>query len=129
MENRGCKKTHQTEKDIYLPTYERAQYVKAESRFKWGSKTTASKFFCVTGRVLADAAGADLISCDAELDGDIYRLIGHSDRWLDQRHEEEWEPDDADQGKDYEATHPIFDNFLLLLSWRVWKFLENCTAV
>lgn len=89
----------------------------------------ASEVFCDTGRVLADAAGADLVSCDAELDGDVYRLIGHSDRRLDQRHEEEWEPDDADQGKDYEATHPIFDNFLLLLSWRVWKFLENCVQL
>lgn len=87
---------------------------------------------CVTERILADivraATGTYLVTCDAELDGDVHRLIGHSDRWLDQRHEEEWEPDDADQGKDDKPSHPIFDHFFFLLPWRVGIFLENvCT--
>lgn len=67
----------------------------------------------------------DLVSGDAELDGDLHRLIGHSDSRLDQRHEEEREPDDADQSEDDEASHPVFYHLLLPLPWGVGVFLEE----
>lgn len=68
---------------------------------------------------------SDLVSCDAELDGHFHRLIDDSGRRLDQRHEEEREPDDANESKDDESSHPIFDHLLLPLPRRVWIFLDR----
>lgn len=65
----------------------------------------------------------DLISRNAELDGHVHWLIGHTGRWLDQRHEEEGEPDDADESEDEETPHPVFHHLILLLPWRVGVFL------
>lgn len=66
-----------------------------------------------------------LISCNAELDGHFHRLVDHSSGRLDQRHEEEWEPDDTNESKDKKASHSVFDHLLLLLSRRVWIFLDR----
>lgn len=67
----------------------------------------------------------DLVSGYAELDGHFHRLIDHSGCRLDQRHEEEREPDDTDESKDEEASHSVLYHLLLLLSWRVWIFLDR----
>lgn len=67
----------------------------------------------------------DLVSCDAELNGDVQRLVDDSGRRLDQGHEEQREPDDTDESEDDEAAHPVLHHLFLLLPRRVRVFLQQ----
>jgi len=51
--------------------------------------------------------------------GDVQRLVDHAGYRLDQRHEEQREPDDADEQQHDEAAHPELHHTLLPLAARL----------
>lgn len=66
-----------------------------------------------------------LEACKREANRDVQRCIDDACYWFDQRHEEQREPDDADEQHNDHATHSVLHHLLLLLTPRLRKTLEH----
>ena len=66
-----------------------------------------------------------LKSSQLESDGHVQGFVDHPGHRLDQGHEEQREPDDADEQHDDHAPHPILHHLLLLLPPRLRVALQG----
>lgn len=70
-----------------------------------------------------------LEASEREANRDVQRCIDDACYWFDQRHEEQREPDDADEQHNNHATHPILHHLLLLLTSRLRITLEHTNRI
>lgn len=66
-----------------------------------------------------------LVPSQLDGDGHVDGVVDHAHHRPDQRNEQKRKPNDADQEENDQSSHPIFDYFLLLLSFRLWVFLPR----
>lgn len=66
-----------------------------------------------------------LKTSECETNRDVQWCIDDACYWFDQRHEEQREPDDADEQHNDHAAHPVLHHLLLFLTPRLRVTLEH----